>query len=129
MTVFAANSSSVTVNGDPVPGVQAIDYREVRDQNAVYALGSAERIAVHYGAMHVEARVTVASASPALDALSSSGAQFQLVAQLRHGEAARSVSFDECHMLNKQFAISTGGAGESVYAFSAVRVREEDDGG
>lgn len=128
MSVFTANSSSVTVNGEAVPGVQAIDYREMRDQGEIYALGSAERIAVHYGAMRVEARVTIASAHPSLDALSRTGEPFQLVAQLAHGDAARSVSFDECHMVDKRFALSTGGAGETVYAFTAVRVREEDSG-
>lgn len=126
-SVFSANSSSVTVNGEAVPGVQAIDYNEAREQGEIYALGSDERIAVHYGARRVEGRVTIASASPPLDTLSTSGESFQLVAQLRHGETARSVSFDECHMETKQFSMSTGGAGETVYMFSATRVREDDE--
>lgn len=128
MSVFSANSSSVTVNGEAIAGVQALDYRQVRDQGQIFALGSEERIAVHYGAMRVEGRVTVASASVSMDTLSTSGEPFQLVAQLSHGEAARSVSFDECHMVNKEFTISTGGSGSSVYVFTAVRVREEDEG-
>ncbi len=126
MSLFSANSSSVTVNGEAVPGVQAVDYRQVRDQGEIYALGSAERIAVHYGAMRVEGRLSIASANPAMDGLSSSGEAFQLIAQLAHGETSRSVTFDECHMVDKQFAMSTGGAGETVYAFTAIRVREED---
>lgn len=129
MSVFSANSSSVTVNGETVPGVQAIDYRQMRDQGEIYALGSAERIAVQYGAMRVEGRVTVASANPAMDGLSNTGETFQLIARLAHGETSRSVAFDECHMVDKQFAMSTGGAGETVYAFTAVRVREEDESG
>lgn len=124
--IFSANSSSVSVNGEPVLGVQAIDYRQLRDQGAIYALGSAERIAVHYGATSVEGRVTIASANPTLDALANTGEVFQLVAQLRHGESERSVAFDDCYMRTKEFAMSTGGSGESVYVFSATRVREED---
>lgn len=126
MSVFSANSSSVTVNGEAVPGVQTIDYREIRDQGEVFALGSAERIAVHYGAMRVEGRVTIASANTAMDGLSTSGDAFQLVAQLRHGDAERSVAFDDCHMVTKEFSMSTGGSGRSVYHFTAVRMREED---
>ncbi len=126
MSLFSANSSSVTVNGEAVPGVQAVDYRQVRDQGAIYALASAERIAVHYGATRVEGPLSIASANPAMDGLSSSGEPFQLIAQLAHGETSRSVTFDECHMVDKQFAMSTGGAGETVYAFTAIRVREED---
>jgi hypothetical protein len=129
MSVFSANSSSLTVNGESVPGVQAIDYREIRDQGEIYALGSAERIAVHYGAMRVEGRLSIASASTAMDGLSTSGEAFQLVAQLRHGDAGRSVSFDECQMVNKEFSMDTGGAGTSVYHFTAVRMREEDESG
>lgn len=128
-TVFTANSSSITVNGDPVPGVRAIDYRRVREQGDVFALGSEERIAVYYGATRVQGRVTIASASPPMDTLSGSGDQFQLVAQLRHGDTARSVSFDECYMETKEYNMGTGGAGETVYVFSATRVREEDEGG
>ena len=58
MSVFSANSSSVTVNGEAIAGVQALDYRQVRDQGQIFALGSEERIAVHYGAMRVEGTAT-----------------------------------------------------------------------
>lgn len=125
-TVFTANSSSITVDGQAVPAVRAIDYRLVREQGDIYALGSGERLTVYYGAMRVQGRVTVASASPPLDTLAGSGAAFQMVAQLRHGDTSRSVSFDECHMETKEFSMGTGGAGETVYVFSATRVREED---
>jgi len=126
MSVFSANSSSVTVNGEAIPGVRAIDYRQMRDQGEIYALGAEERIAVHYGAMRVEGRITVTSVNAAMDGLSTSGEAFQLVAQLAHGDNARYVAFDGCHMVDKQFAMATGGAGQTVYAFTAIRVREED---
>jgi hypothetical protein len=127
-TVFSANSSSVTVNGEAVPGVRTIDYRLLREQDAVYALGSDERVAVFFGPMRVQGRVAVASANPALDALAASGAAFQLIAQLRHSDTQRSVTFDDCYMQTKEFAMGAGGAGETVYLFSATRLREEDGG-
>jgi hypothetical protein len=125
-TVFTANSSGVLVDNTNVAGVQAIDYREERDQSDVHGLGSDERIAVYYGARRVQGRIRVASASPELDALSTSGAAFQIVANLRHGSVSRSVAFDECHMQNKEFRMGSGGHGETVYEFTATRVREED---
>lgn len=126
-SIFTANASAVTINGERIPGVRAIDYAFVRAQESVYALGSGERVAVYYGAQKVEARVTIASANAGLDQLLRDGASFQLVAQLgRTAEPTRSVAFDECFMTDKAFALGTGGHAETVYAFTATRVREED---
>jgi hypothetical protein len=125
-TVFTANSSGVLVNNTQVEGVRAIEYQVVRDQSDVHAVGSAERVAVYYGATRVRGRLHVASTSADLDTLTSSGAAFQVVANLRHGEAGRSVAFDDCYMERKEFAMNSGSHGETVYLFTATRVREED---
>jgi len=128
-TIFTANSSSITLNGQPVDGVQAIDYRLVRQQSSVYALGSPERVTTYYGATSVEGRIVVASATPALDALAGSGEAFQVVASLIHGQTSRSVAFDECQFSRKEFTLGSGGHAETTYFFSATRVREEESGG
>lgn len=122
-TIFAANESSVMVDGQPVLGVQGIDYRTRRQRRNLYALGSAERIGVTSGPYDVEARLRVASSSPALDALEADQT-FQVVATLRHGETEVTVTFDDCHLTQKDFDLGVGGHGEAVYAFSATRVRE-----
>jgi hypothetical protein len=123
-TVFAATESSVLVDGQPVEGVQGIDYRMRRARNNIYALGSTERIGVTSGAYEVEGRLRVASASVALDALE--GEQlFQIVANLRHGDTTTTVTFDECFITDKAFDLSVAGHGQAVYGFSAARVREE----
>lgn len=125
-TIFTANSSTLMVDGNPVEGVQGLDYRVVKEQGDVYAIGSDERLTAYYGATRVQGRIRVASTSPALDPLATSGNMFQVVATLAHGETSRSVSFDDCFMTDKSFTINSGGHGETVYSFSAVRVREED---
>jgi hypothetical protein len=124
--VFAANSSGVLVDNEPVEGVRGIDYQLAREQFDVAALGTNERVAVYYGMSRVRCRLRVASASPKLDGLAATGAMFQVVANLKHGEAARSVAFDDCFMESKDFAMNVSGHGETVYAFTATRVREED---
>lgn len=128
-TIFAANSSTLMVDGNPVEGVQGLNYRIVRQQGEVFALGSDERLTAYYGATRVQAELSVASVNADLDALTASGAMFQLVATLAHGDLSRSVSFDDCFMTGKGFEISSGGHGETVYSFTATRVREEDSGG
>ncbi len=125
-SVFTANSSGVLVDNENVEGIRAITYQLERQQGDVHALGSSERIAVYYGATQVRGRIRVASVSGTLDALAASGEVFQVVANLAHGQAARSVSFDECHIEGKEFTMTAGGHAEASYTFSATRVREED---
>jgi hypothetical protein len=125
-TIFTAHSSSVLVDGQPVDGVQAIDYRVVRQQGHVFALGSSERLTTYYGETHVDGRLVVASANAALDGLVTSGNSFQVIGNLAQGGTARTVAFDECFMAKKEFTLNSGGHGETVYLFTATRVREED---
>lgn len=121
--IVAAGESSIQVDGKPVEGVRAFDYRTVRQRQAIYGLGSSERIGLVDGPSSAEGRISVASSSPALDA--AGPAMFQVIATLRHGEAAITVTFDECHMVEKTFDLAVGGYGEATYRFSAIRVREE----
>ncbi len=125
-TIFSANSSGVLVNNQAVDGIRGIDYQVQRNQGEVTSLGTHERIAVYYGPSRVVGRVRVASASAALDGLLVSGAACQIIANLKHGQAKRSVSFDECFLLSKEFAMEAGQHGETIYGFTATRVREED---
>jgi len=130
-SVFTANSSAVLVAGERVAGVRSIDFRHERAQSSVYALGSPERVAVVYGGTSVAGRLTVASASDALDALLVSGEAFQIVANLSARpdlEPERSVAFDGCQMTGKAFALAAGEHAEAVYDFTATRVREEAAG-
>ncbi len=123
-TIYAANESSVLVDGTPVEGVQALEFRRVAQRTNVYAVGSTERITVTSGPISVDGRIIVASASPDLDA-KLRGDFVQITAQLRHGETNVTVSFDDCLLTEKSFVLGVGGQGEAVYAFTATRVREE----
>jgi len=124
-TIFAANESAVLVDGEPVQGVQAIEYRRRTARTNVYAVGGAERIGVVGGPIQVEGRIRVASTSPLLDRSRGAGEFLQITAQLRRGDQTVTVAFDEVMLTEKSFEMTTGGHGESVYSFSATRVREE----
>jgi hypothetical protein len=123
-TIVAANESTVLLDGKAVDGVRAIEYRHQQARDNIYALGSPERIGLTSGGAVVEGRLTVASTSPALAALAADKS-FQISAQLKHGEAKVTVTFDECFLTEKTFALSASSFGESTYAFTATRVREE----
>lgn len=123
-TVFAANESSVLVNGTPIEGVRSLEYRSVTARTDLYALGSSERIGVVTGQHSVEGRLRVASTAPALDGLLGDN-PFQITAPLRQGERQITVNFDDCLITETSFAMSVGGHGETVYAFTAIRVRQD----
>lgn len=127
--IFTASSSGVLIDNEAIEGIQAIDYKITRSQTDIGALGTHERVGVYYGLTTVQGRILVASASARLDGLITSGASFQVVANLAHRDTTRTVAFDECFMEGKDFSMGTGGHGETVYSFTAIRVREEDSGG
>lgn len=121
-TIFAANESSVQVNGTPLEGVRSVEYHYQQVRSNVYALGSAERVGIVSGAQSVEGRIRVASTASALDQVPPD-ASFDVLMTLRHGDTSVEVAFDECFLTEKTFDMSVGGHGEAVYTFTAVRVR------
>ena len=122
-TIFAANESTLMLNGEPVEGVRSLKYRRTQVRENVYALGQSERIALVSGPKAAEGTIVVASTSPGFDALGEE--LFQITAQLRHGDTATTVTFDDCYLLEKTFDMAVGSHGESSYRFTATRVREE----
>jgi hypothetical protein len=125
-SIFTANTSGVLIDNQPLEGIRSIDYRVVREVGNVHALGGTERIATYQGPSVVEGQIRVASVNAKLDGLAASGAVFQVVANLKQGQASRSISFDECYVVDKQFSMESGRYGETLYRFTATRVREED---
>jgi hypothetical protein len=123
-TIFAANESSVMVEGKAVEGVRSIAYRKQQARENVYSLGSAERIGLVSGPQVVEGKLTVASTSPGLDGIDDTKS-FSVIATLKHADKQMTVTFDECYLTSKDFDMSVGTHGEATYSFTATRVREE----
>jgi len=121
-TVYAANESAVMVNGTAIEGVRSVEYRTTTARNDLYAIGSSERIGVVTGPRAVEGRLRVASSAPPLNELVGDDF-FQIAAPLRHGDTEVTVSFDECLLTETSFSMDAGGHGETVYSFTATRVR------
>jgi hypothetical protein len=121
-TIYAANESSVSLNGKPLDGVRSIEYTRTQEYESVHALGAAERIGVVAGPMGVQGRLQVVSTAKGLDAIAP---DFQLIAALVHGDAKLTVTFNHCYITGRSLALSTGGVAESVYEFAASSVGEE----
>ena len=123
--LFTAFASEVKVNEETVEGLQSIEYKVIKSRQHVGAIGTDERIAVYFGLKSVLGKLRVASINATLDGLLQSNAKFSVSATLKHGEAARQVSFDDCFMEDKAFALGAEGHAETIYIFTATRVREE----
>ena len=123
--IYDAFASEVKVNDETVEGLQTIEYRQVKNRRDVGAVGTDERIAVYFGTKIVNGKLHVASANTTLDTLLNGNTEFSISATLRHGETTRQVSFDNCYLDDKSFEMAAQGHGETVYSFTATRVREE----
>lgn len=123
--IFNAFSSEVKVNDETIEGLQSIEFSQAKSRRDIGAIGTDERIGVYFGMKTVAGRLRVASANATLDKLLQDNGKFSITAALRHGEATRNVTFDDCFLDDKAFAMSAQGHGETLYSFTATRVREE----
>jgi hypothetical protein len=128
--LMSANVSNVKVDGEVVPGLQAIEYKIVRNRQNIHNIGIDERVGVDYGPIYVTGTLRVRSTYPKLDELLLKGIadqkHFQLVVELKKlGQAIKTLSFDECYLEGKGFSLDANGIGLSDYSFTSTRVREQ----
>lgn len=123
--IFTAFASEVKINEETIEGLQAIEYTVVKNRQQVGAIGTDERIAVYFGIKNVAGKLRVASVNSTLDGFLQANTAFSVSATLRNGDASRAVSFDSCYLEDKSFGLGAEGHAETIYSFTATRVREE----
>jgi hypothetical protein len=124
--VFTAYQSEVKINDETLEGLQSIEYQESKDRQDVGAIGTDERIAVYFCMKQVIGKLRLASANVTLDKLLAANTKFSVTVAHREGDTVkRSVTFDDCYAEDKAFSLAAEGHGETVYTFTATRVREE----
>lgn len=127
--IFSANRSKVLVEGEPVEGLQSLAFRVATATQAIPAVGQNERIDLVFGLRTVHGELIVRSLNPKLDLHLQAQSKFQIVAELKKEEGdkapRRTLSFDDCYVEGKAFALDANGSAVTTYSFSASRVREE----
>ena len=128
--IISANVSNIKVDGEVIPGLQAIEFKIVRNRQNVHNIGIDERIGVDYGPMFVTGSLRVRSTYPKLDTMLITGVAevkpFQLVVELKKGgQSIKTLSFDDCFLEGKTFSMDANGVGISDYSFTATRLREQ----
>ena len=130
-TILSAKESQVLLAGpnggagEPIAGLQAINYKVDRGREDIAAIGTDERIGVDFGRKLVNGSLTVKSTNDALNGFLDNNDSFQITANLRKGDLTKTVAFDECYLDGKQAGLDTNGVLVTTYAFSATRLREE----
>src|SRR4051812_9234763 len=126
---FSSNESSIMVDGETVEGMQSLAFRTAAERENVRAVGTSERVAVVFGLCLAQGELAVQSANYKLDGLLKDQTKFQLITSLKQDNSAnspkRTLSFDECYVEEKEFAMGAGSSVTTTYVFSATRLREE----
>lgn len=128
MLIASAAKSSVTIEGEPVEGVQSIDFSVKRRQADIEAIGSGERIGVESGQVVVTGSIRISSMNKLLDdrLYALTPESFNMVITLVKGaEQIRQITFNECYLDDKSFEMSANGVGLTVYNFTSTTVLEE----
>jgi hypothetical protein len=128
--MMSANVSNIKIDGEVVAGLQAIEYKIVRNRQNVHNIGIDERIGVDYGPMYVTGSLRIRSSHPKLDTMLIAGVadvkSFQLVVELKKlGQSIKTLTFDECYLEGKNFSMDANGVAISDYSFTATRIREQ----
>jgi hypothetical protein len=131
-SLIAANASQVTIDGKTVPGIQSIDFKISRNRQNIHAISTEERLGAYYGALFVQGSLRIRSNYDALDKKMYETIPalkfFQIVVQLQpqaFDKPTKKITFDECILEDKTFAMDATGVGVTTYNFTATRIREE----
>ncbi len=128
-TILAASRSNVLLDGEPIEGLQSLNYKVKKNREDIPAIGTDERIDVSFGLKVVEGTLKVKSTNGVLNGHLADNTKFQVVANLKKelgvSQATQTVTFDDCFMDDKDFGIEANGVAVTTYFFTATRVREE----
>ncbi len=130
-TILSAKESQVMLAGadggagQPIEGLQAINFKIDRGRHDILAVGTDERIGVDFGRKSVFGSLVVKSTSDSLNTILQNNTVFQLVANLKNGDLTRTVAFDQCYLDGKQLGLDENSVAVTTYLFSATRIREE----
>lgn len=127
-SIWSATESKVMIDSTEIEGLQSIEYKVNRSRTDIIAVGKPLRQGVEYGVKVVNGKLRVKSSCPPLDAkLSASNleeAKFTLQAQLKKGETKKDVTFQDCYLDDREFAMEVNGVGIAIYTFSATDIQE-----
>lgn len=130
MPVFSANKTEVLFDGEKIQGLKGFAFKVADDRQDVRGLGAQERIGVVYGRLQVKGQIIVNSNSELLNKHMNERTSFQIVVQVDQTAypedlGKKKITFDGCHVDEREFTLDANGYALSTYTFTADRLREE----
>ena len=130
MPVFSANKTEVLFDGEKIQGLKGFAFKVADDRQDVRGLGAQERIGVVYGRLQVKGQIIVNSNSELLNKHMNERTSFQVVVQVDQTAypedlGKKKITFDGCHVDEREFTLDANGYALSTYTFTADRLREE----
>jgi hypothetical protein len=125
---WSATESKVMIGSTEVEGLQSIEFKVNRSRSDIVAVGQPLRQGVEYGVKVITGKLKVKSSNSALDEKLSKTdldeAKFTLQAQLKKGSRTKNITFQDCYLDDREFAMDVNGVGIAIYTFSATDVQE-----
>jgi hypothetical protein len=125
---WSATESKVMIESTEVEGLQSIEFKVNRSRSDIVAVGQPLRQGVEYGVKVITGKLKVKSSNSALDEKLSKTdldeAKFTLSAQLKKGSRSKNITFQDCYLDDREFAMDVNGVGIAIYTFSATDVQE-----
>ena len=130
MPVLTANKTEVMFDGEKVPGLKGFAFKVFEDKQEVRGIGTEERLGVVYGRLHIKGQILVHSNSEFLNSKMLERKPFQVVVRMDQSAypedlGTKSISFDGCHIDDREFTLDANGYALTTYTFTADRLREE----
>jgi hypothetical protein len=132
MTILTANNTTILIDGKKIPGLRSVSYKTIRNRQDVPEIGLNERIGVVFGRWKITGTVIVNSVSEGLNKHMEDDSPFQIVITMLvppltpdGQEATKKLTFDNCHLDDREFSLDAHGYALTTYTFTSTRIREE----
>lgn len=130
MPILSANKTEILFDGEKIPGLRGFAFKAYDDRQDVRGIGAQERIGVVYGRLQIKGQVIVNSNSELLNRHMNDRTAFQIVVQVDQSAypedmGAKKITFDGCHIDEREFTLDANGYALTTYTFTADRLREE----
>jgi hypothetical protein len=130
MPVLAANKTEVMFDGEKIGGLKGFAFKVFEDKQEVRGIGTEERLGVVYGRLHIKGQVLIHSNSEFLNRRMLEREPFQVVVRIDQStypekSGTKSITFDGCHIDDREFTLDANGYALTTYTFTADRLREE----
>jgi hypothetical protein len=120
----------ILIDGKKVKGVQSINYKISKNRQNVHSIDSDKRIGSDYPDLFItgsiEAKSEISDLDKRIYETTPELKPFQIVLELQDNNInIKKITFDECYLEDKTFAMDANEVAITTYQFGSTRVKED----